>query len=131
MPPDKFFVLSRGGPFGVGTFKAIPWHKQEKEHILNVLDIRVEYGEELDYGSNRGGYTTVGDHEHIQLIADYIQGHSMQEIGTIRGRSPATVNKQVREHNDRVLKMGYCPRCKRAGGKYFDVSAARGTAVKK
>ncbi|MCW3991276.1 MAG: hypothetical protein NWE79_01085 [Candidatus Bathyarchaeota archaeon] len=40
----------------------------------------------------------------------------MQKIATVRGRSPATVNNQIRENNERVRKMGYCPRCKRARG---------------
>jgi hypothetical protein len=92
MPANKFVLLHRGGSIGVGEFAEIPWHKQEREHILKVLDIKVEYGEEIDYGKNLGDFNTVSDHEHIMLVDDYIQGHSQKNIATMRGRSSATVN---------------------------------------
>ena len=31
------------------------------------MDIEVSYGEELDYGEDRGSYTTISDYEYIQL----------------------------------------------------------------
>lgn len=121
MPPGKFFVLSREGPFGVGEFKAIPWHKQEKEHILEVLGIKVNYGEELDYGDDKGSFRTMSDTEHIEIAKDYVSGFSQTKIAIAKGRSSATINKQVREHNGQVEKLGYCPRCKQAGGEFFEL----------
>lgn len=126
MPPNKFFVLSREGPFGVGEFKAIPWHKQEKEHILRVLGMKVEYGEELDYGTQRGNIRTMSDHEHIEIVGEYVQDHSQMAIASAKGRSPATINKQIKEHNEKVTRLGHCPRCKRAGGEFFELLVHKG-----
>lgn len=126
---NKFVVLHRGGSIGVGEFAEIPWHKQEKEHILKVFGIKVEYGEEIDYGKSLGDFNTVSDHEHIMLVEDYVQGYSQKNIATIRRRSSATVNAQIRNHNYRVAKLGYFARCKRTGSKYFNVSIARGRII--
>ena len=110
----------------MGEFKAIPWHKQEKEHILQVLGIKVSYGEELDYGKDKGSFRTMSDHEHIEIAVDYVQGHSQTAIATAKGRSSATVNKTIREHNEQVSRLGYCPRCKRAGGELYELLVHKG-----
>ena len=120
MPPNQFVVLHRGGSLGMGQFPQIPWHKGEKEAILKVLGIKVEYGDELDYGVDRGTFKTVSDLEHIEIVDLYLSGHSMKDVGNLKDRSPYTVSKEIREHNRRVMKTKFCPRCKRAGGEAFE-----------
>ena len=46
MPRGAFAILCRNGGIGIGSFKLITWHKQEGEHILNAVGVKVEYGEE-------------------------------------------------------------------------------------
>ena len=104
----------------MGQFPQIPWHKGEKESILKVLGIKVEYGDELDYGKDKGTFKTVGDLEHVEIVDLYLSGHSMKDVGNLKDRSPATVSKEIRDHNRRVTKTKFCPRCKRAGGKAFE-----------
>jgi hypothetical protein len=42
MPCQFFIILSKGGAVGIGEFKEIPWHKQERENILKAVDVKVE-----------------------------------------------------------------------------------------
>ena len=46
MPRQYFIILSKGGSIGIGEFKEIPWHKQERENILKAVDVKLEYGEQ-------------------------------------------------------------------------------------
>ena len=46
MHPREFAVLSRTGAIGIGYFEYPYWHKEAKENLLKLLDIRVEKSEE-------------------------------------------------------------------------------------
>jgi len=71
--PWEYVVLTQKGSLGVGTFPDIPWHKREKEHMLELLGITVEFGDEITYSTNRGSFNTVGDEEHSRIIERRIE----------------------------------------------------------
>lgn len=126
MKPSQFVALHRGGALGIGVFKELGWHKQEKEHILNTLGITCEYGDEISYAENRGTFSTLGDHEHEEIIRAYIAERlSMNKIADKFGYSSGTPWRHVNDHNKEVQKNGECPRCKRVGGEFADRLAKR------
>jgi hypothetical protein len=43
MKKNQFYILSRAGSIGIGTFQQVKWHKKEREHILKKLGIEREY----------------------------------------------------------------------------------------
>ena len=118
MPPKYFLMLTRKGAIGVGRFPKIEWHKQEKENILRSLGIKVEYGEQIDYGKSRGAFKTVGDFEHAEIISLYMQGLSMKQIAQKLDRSAATIHAQIHAHNQSIERLGYCMKCKRVKGEH-------------
>lgn len=113
-PPNLFVLISNRGPVAIGTFDEIPWHKKEKEDIMNILGIEKKQGEIPDYAVSQR--KTVSDFEHIDIIQLYMEIRSMGKVGNRVGRSPATINTHIREHNLGVEEMGFCKRCKRARG---------------
>jgi hypothetical protein len=50
MPKQFFIILNKEGTVGIGEFKEIPWHKQERENILKAVGVSVEYGEPIERG---------------------------------------------------------------------------------
>jgi len=128
MPLGKFVVLHRGGSLGVGEFPEVTWHKQEKEHILSSRH----------QGGIRGG-TGLWHRQGSLLDSIRPRTHPVSDrlrTGTQHGRNRNHTRKitlhgkqQIKEHNDRMQKMGHCPRCKRAGGSYHDIMVARGRAI--
>jgi hypothetical protein len=120
MPPQNFFIISKTGALGLGSFPMPPWHKQEKEDILKNVGIEVEYGEVLKTSQDKGAFKTVSDKEHEQIIKLYVDGLSYETIATQLGRSSRTPLMHVRIHNGDVERNGYCLSCKRAGSMYQD-----------
>ena len=115
MKPQHFIILSRHGGVGLGTFKAIPWHKREGENILKAVGVKVEYGEPVKMGEYRGKYRTLGDREHAELVRLYVEeGLSMRGVAERLGRSLYTVKSHIDRHNAAVQRAGYCPACRRA-----------------
>lgn len=134
IPPGNFILLSRGGSIGLGAFPEVPWHKQEKEDILRAVGVRVEHGEELHYGEDKGTYRTVGDLEHVEIMESYAENHSMSSIAKSKGRSTATIHQHINAHNEAVERSGFCAVCRRAGGTLYRTRVIRGmheeTAIK-
>lgn len=126
LKPNQFVCLHRGGALGLGVFNELKWHKQEKEHILNTLGISCEYGEEINYGESKGTFYTLGDHEHAEIISDYLEdGLSMNKIAEKRGYSSGTPYNHINRHNKQVQRVGECEMCKRVGCEYADKLATR------
>ena len=124
--PYQFAVLSRRGDVGVGVFPLTTWHVKEGEGIVNALKIEVKFEEQPHKGKHRGTYQTVGDKEHAQIIQLYVvERLSMGVLAARFGRSSGTIKMQVDAHNDAVNKIGYCPRCKRAGSSQESTLAVR------
>lgn len=116
LKPHQFVILTRNGSIGFGVFPEVPWHKKEKEDILKVLDIKVEYGEVLLEGLSKGTFKTVGDKEHAEMIRLFFEESlSHHKIAQTMQRSPRTVWTHITKHNGNVKQMGYCPNCKRVG----------------
>lgn len=63
----------------------------EGEHYEG-LSVKVEHGEELRHGDDRGSYKTVSDLEHVEIIDTQIEGLSMHRIARERGRSSKTIH---------------------------------------
>jgi hypothetical protein len=114
MKPRIFALISNRGPLALGHFDYPPWHKEEKEDMLKLLDIKIEAGDVPDYGDQ--ARNTVSDFEHIRLVGLYLEVKSMQKVAKILSRSPATINKHISEHDAEVLKTGCCSQCKRVRG---------------
>ena len=119
MRPDEFVIVTRKGCLGLGKFPEVKWHKREREHILRKLGIEVEFGEELDYGIDRGKYLTVSDREHARMIELRVeQGLGAVKIGEMLQRSSATVWNHLKRHNRSIDRVGVCEICERAGCEY-------------
>jgi hypothetical protein len=119
MKPNQFIILTRRGSIGYGTFPEVAWHKREKEDILNVLDLKVEYGEVLEESILKGSYKTVGDIEHVEIIKLRVEkGLGMVKIAEQLHRSSRTAQVHLKSHNASVSTSGYCPACKRVGSEY-------------
>jgi hypothetical protein len=137
MPPWVFILLTKKGGVGHGTFEYPYWHKEEKENILDILDIEVRYGMAINYGDR---HKQVGDFEHVDIIrariADGKASTSMQQLaegGTysfsdkeikLQHRSTATIKKVVSDHNKDLKAVGYCPICRRAKAEVVDQKQA-------
>jgi len=112
----------------VGWFPEVPWHKQERENLLKILDITVEPNEGLIEGEDYGSYKTVGDKEHMRMVEAVApkklralrgldsEKKSYRGIAGELGHSPSTVTMHVSKHDSAVEQHGYCPVCRRAGG---------------
>jgi hypothetical protein len=118
MPNRFFFIMSAKGSLGIGKFSCPPWHKQERENILKAVGVKVDFGDSIDYGTNRGTFKTVGDQEHTDIINTYFEGVSMGKIAEKLNRSAATVHAQVHTHDKSIENVGYCVECRRMKGKY-------------
>lgn len=115
MPVQNFFVVSKTGALGCGEFPLPPWHKLERENILEGLDIHIEYGEVLKTGEDKSLFKTVGDAEHANIVRMYGEGFSYDNIAQELHRSSRTPLVHVRLHNDSIRRLGVCPICKRTG----------------
>jgi hypothetical protein len=114
MPKQFFIILSKEGAVGLGEFKEISWHKQERENILKATGIKVEYGEPIEKGEYRGAFKTVGDPEHAEIIKLYVdEGLGMNKIAEKLGRSSRVPHQHIHQHNASVEGAGFCPACRR------------------
>ncbi|MDH7564788.1 MAG: hypothetical protein ACQXXG_09520 [Candidatus Bathyarchaeia archaeon] len=126
MKPFQFAILSRRGDIGVGTFPLVDWHVKEGEGIVYQLGLKVQFEEAPEKGESRGTFQTLGDREHAQIIALYVNEHlGMKVIAARLSRSSYTVKDHVDKHNAAVEKMGYCPRCRRVKSPLDAVLAQR------
>lgn len=118
MLPEEFVIISISGAFGIGKFPEIEWHKNEGEHILNKVGIKVEFGEETsrDYGMDKGKYMTVSDMEYFQIIKMRIEGLSYDKLAKEFQRSSGTIYSQVNKHNASIARIDLCERCEKVGG---------------
>jgi hypothetical protein len=114
--PQYFFIVSARGPLGMGKFPYPPWHKEEREDIVQSVGLKIERGDEIDYGQNRGAYKTVADEEHVDIIESYFEGLSMGKIAKKLNRSGGTIHAQIHAHNESIDRMGYCAECRRLKG---------------
>jgi len=114
MPKGAFVILSKSGAIGLGSFSEVPWHKQEGENILRAVGLKVEYGEEPQYGEDRRTFKTIGDYEHVEIIELYLDHkQSMHKIANLKKRSTSTVKAQIDAHDMAIKRSGFCPRCRR------------------
>ena len=126
MPRQFFIILSRKGSVGIGEFKEILWHKQERENILKAVGVSVEYGEPVEKGEYRGAFKTVGDKEHADIIKMYMdEGLSLNKIAERIGRNSRTPYKHIHSHNSKVEGTGFCPSCRRVKSSFDSVLARR------
>jgi hypothetical protein len=127
LPPKRFVVVTKNGAIGYGVFPEIPWHKQEREDILNNLGMTVEHGEMLEMGIEKGSYKTVGDKEHAEIIRVYVEENiGMVKVAEKLGRASRTASIHIDGHNSSVARTGFCPACKRVKSSYFDKEAHKG-----
>lgn len=115
-PAHAFVILNSRGPIGVGRVDFAYWHKLEQENLMQELGIKPEYGEMPDYGNL--AKKTVGDYEHAVLMGAYLDKRSMAKLSLKYHRSPATIQKHIKEHDRNIEVSGYCPKCKRVHGIY-------------
>jgi len=118
MPRGEFILIGKNGGLALGTFEPLPWHKKPRENILAKTDVHVEYGESKEpmQGSTEN---VIGDEEHVRIVGLTIQGLSMGKIGKELKRSNATVFKHIHEHDEAIVRSGFCPKCQRAKSIFF------------
>ena len=127
MRPEQFIMLTTKGSIGYGIFPEIPWHKKERENILEDIGIKVTYGEVLKESVDKGTFRTVSDKEHVEIVRLYVEENlGFIKMGLKVNRSSATTQKHVILHNALVRGSGFCTSCRRANGKYHDKVAERG-----
>jgi hypothetical protein len=125
MPRQNFIIIPKTGALGLGQFPYHTWHKEEKEDILANVGLKVEYGEVLEQGENKGLWNTVGDKEHSEIVNAYCEGMGMQNIARQKDRSTRTIQVHIVNHNSAVVRAGFCAACKRAGSLHFNHEAVR------
>lgn len=125
MPRQNLIIISKTGALGLGQFPYHTWHKEEKEDILANVGLKVEYGEVLEQGENKGLWNTVGDKEHAEIITLYVEGMGMQNIARQKDRSSRTIQVHVLNHNSAAARASFCAACKRAGRTQFNYEAVR------
>jgi len=131
MPPQYFAIITKNGAIGLGCFPYPAWHKKERENLLELLGIKVEYGEMPKEALYRGTYQTVSDKEHAEMVRLYIEeGLSCRLIAEKLDRSSGTPVLHLRSHNEAIKRSGFCPACRRAGSKYDATIAERGANLK-
>jgi UDP-2,3-diacylglucosamine pyrophosphatase LpxH len=126
--PNEFFLKTNKKHLAFGTFPYHKWHKEEREtasSLLNSLGIRIEVGEEIEYGRDYGAYRVVGDEEHARIVEMYLKGLSMARIGKDLNRGSSTVFGQIRSHNEGLDRVGFCARCKRVKSEASSHAAAK------
>ena len=124
--PNQFAVVTRRGDVGVGVFPLVPWHAREGEDVAFKLGVHVAFEEAPEKPLDKGRFKTVGDAEHSVIVAAYVEEpYGMVKLAKRMGRSPATINNVVDEHNSSVEKVGYCPACRRVKGAYADKPARK------
>jgi hypothetical protein len=120
LPKKLFAIVSKNGSIGLGIFKEIPWHKQEKEDIVRSVGLKIEYGEPLQGAEDKGTFKTVSDEEHVDIMTRYLNGgEGMIKLGKTLNRSSRTIQNQLEAHDEAVRRSGFCPRCKRAKSEYY------------
>jgi len=121
MKPEQFVMLTKRGSIGYGVFSEIGWHKKEKEDIMNLLGLKVEYGEVLEEPILKGTYKTVGDVEHSEIMRIRVEEKlGMIQIGERQKRSSRTIKVHIGSHNQEVRRNGFCAACKRVGNNYYN-----------
>jgi hypothetical protein len=125
MPAQNFIIISKTGALGLGQFPYHAWHKEEKEDIMASVGVKVEYGEMLEQGQNKGLWNTVGDKEHSEIVLAYCEGSGMQNIAKQKDRSTRTIQVHITRHNESIRGSGFCPACKRTESKHFNQEAIR------
>lgn len=126
LPKKLFAIVSKNGSIGLGIFKEIPWHKQEKEDIVRSVGLKIEYGEPLQGAEDKGIYKTVSDEEHVDIITRYLNGEGgMGALGKTLNRSGRTIQMQLGVHDEAVKRSGFCARCKRARSDYYSTEVKR------
>lgn len=119
MKKGEFVIIANSGAIGIGEFKPLTWHKQQGEHILKAVDVKVEYGEAPKLGEDRRTYKTIGDPEHAEIIALYVDSEkSMAKIEKQKERSRSTIKAQIDSHNEAIKRSGFCPQCSRVKGNH-------------
>lgn len=112
--PNQFAILSKEGCIGVGIFPCPEWHVKEGEGIVRKLNMKIIFKERPEEAIDRGTYITVGDREHAQIIEYYIKHElGMRTIAIHMKRSSRTVKEHIDKHNEAILKIGFCPSCRR------------------
>ena len=134
MPPWAFIIISRKGGVGHGTFEYPYWHKEERENILDLLNIQVEYGGAINYGDK--GNRRMSDFEHVSVIKARLSGVAMNKLAEggkwkyqdedvqLEKRSPRTINLAIMSHNKDVATQGHCQICKRVQAETVQSSPA-------
>jgi len=131
MKANQFAILTKEGNLGVGVFPEVKWHKQEKENILKKLGIEIIAHEGMKLSQPQGKGLSVSDQEHLGIVETCCSNvlrkkhgldtekNSYREYAKKIGRSPATITNQMSSHDDMVAKHGYCPACRRSGGRLY------------
>lgn len=120
MAVNGFIVLSRKGPIGCGESICPPWHKEEREDLLNHFDIRIKHSE-IPYTAENG-MANVSDFEHVRIIKIKIEEKiGMDKLGEKIGRSSRTIHTHIHKHNNMIHAVGECDKCSRVGSKYAKI----------
>jgi hypothetical protein len=126
MASHEFIIVNRRGPLGVGWCPMVEWHAREGENLLSQLGFKIEYGEALNEGEDKGTFQTVSDVEHGQIITIYAtENLGMEKVGEKVGRSNKTVCAHIHKHDKAVKRSGFCGPCKRTMNPFYNKTVLR------
>jgi hypothetical protein len=118
MKKNTFIIVSKEGAIGFGRFRYPFWHKEEREDMLRLFDIRPSY-KDLPFTGEQG---KVGDYEHVRIIKVRLEtGMGMGKVAKMIDRSSKTVFDHINAHNNMVHSVGECDKCARVGSKLAKV----------
>jgi hypothetical protein len=97
-----------------------------KGEYFESVGLKVEYGELLNEGEDKGTFKTAGDKECMDIDRLLIKENlSMEATGEKLNRSSKTISDHIRFYNRNVKRSGVCPRCKGGIGAYKSEEAER------
>ena len=129
----EFIILTKEGNLGLGTFPEVLWHKQERENIMKELGITVIAHEGMVQSQVKGRGQSVSDEEHVLITeasapamlrkkhAVDVEKTPASKLAKQMGRSVNTIRSHWIMHDDAVATHGFCPLCRRAGGRLYKV----------
>ena len=85
----------------------------------------------MEEAKDMGSFKSVGDKEHVQIIALYVSGLGYNKLAEKLGRSTKTPHEHVKRHNNSVNRSGFCALCRRVGGEHVNDVVKRGMVLAK
>jgi hypothetical protein len=117
LPKGTFVILTRRGNVGLGSYVFHEWHKRENENILDSVGLVVSKPElsveEVLETAKKENKPSKEELAHAQVVMRFQEGEKLSEIGKSFGKDSSWASKIIREHNNEIVRNGYCSVCRK------------------